>query len=228
MEPDRRWLPDEVPAPRAVGGVERNTIEVMREMKEQYDFVVITYEKHTMQVGNLFSQLYGLCEAFYDFHEIMTLEQYLSGLEYLKKLYQPDIVWLPNSNPWSLDQLPEIRKIFIDTPMVAQDVYDTEVGWIAHYDRPCTKAYDRYIAINSKIRDKFIQVYGLAQDKIDLIYSAVNVEKLKRLNNDQTFSREQVLAKYGLAADKQYFAFIGRVTEQKQPLAFVELAKRAM
>lgn len=216
-----------LPVFMAVGGVERNTVEVMRRLSEKFDFVIITYEHHSKNHGSLFHQIYGICKAFFDFSEISFFSQYLENLARLKYAYNPDAVWIPNSNPWYFDNLPALRGIFCDIPMIAQDVYDEIVGWIAHYDRPGVKSYDRYIAINSKIKERFIDKYGINEDQIDLIYPAIDVDKLMTVNVE-SFSREVTLKNYGLDPKKQYFAFIGRVTEQKQPLKFIELAVKAM
>ena len=210
------------PAFMAVGGVERNTIEVMRNLKDKFDFVVITWENHTTQLGSLFHQLDDICIAYLDLAQVSSPQFYLGNLESLNKVYDPDIIWVPNSNPWYFDNLSAIRKIFEGKSMIAQDVYDTENGWVRKYDDPEVKNYDRYIAINQKIKDVFIKKYGLAEEKIDLIYSSINVEKINSLK----FDRKKVLSKYGLSADKLNFAFIGRLVEQKQPLEFVKLAKK--
>lgn len=225
--PKERPLVFVFPVFMAVGGVERNTVEVMRRLSEQYDFVIITFERHSVNQGTLFHQTYGFCKAFYEFAETSAFPQYLKNLKNLKQVYNPDALWVPNADPWYFDSLPAIRGIFNDLPMIAQDVYDETVGWIAYYDRPGAGTYDRYIAINSKIRRKFMEKFGIEEKKIDLIYPAIDVSRLASVNTP-SYQREEALKKYGLDPGKRYFACIGRTTEQKQPLKFVELADRMM
>ena len=215
-----------LPTFMAVGGVERNTVEVIRRLNHKYDFVTITFERHTKSHGTLFHQLNGLCKAYYDLAEISEQDRYLEIIGALKEAFAPDNVWVPNANPWYFDNLPAIRSIFSDVPMVSQDVYDYEVGWIMHYDRPGAKSYDRYIAINRKIMEAFKTRYGIDGEKIDLVYPAIDPDK-PRLANSPSFDADLVRRKYGLKPDIKCFAFVGRVTEQKQPLKFIELAERA-
>jgi glycosyltransferase involved in cell wall biosynthesis len=212
------------PALMAVGGVERNTIEVMRRLNDQIDFVVITWEGHTVQTGSLFHQLNGVCLAYFDLAQVSQFESYLDNLKALNNIYNPDIVWVPNSSPWYFQNLKSIKQIFAKVAMVSQDVYDTENGWIKYYDNPDVKKYERYIAINKKIQDKFVKRYGLPKDRIDLIYPAIDKMKIEKVNSSK-FNREEVLSKYGLKSNKLNFAFIGRLTEQKQPIRFIKFAK---
>lgn len=208
----------------AVGGVERNTIAIMEELKEQYDFVVITFESHRPEQGSLFYQIAQMDLDYYDLAEISSFDKYNYLLEHLKKAYNPDLLWICNSSPWTMENSSELRKIFYNTPIVVQDVYDYEYGWIEYYDKPSIHSYDRFIAINRRIEEKFIHMYGLPIEDIDLVYSATNTEKIRELTTNE-YSRIETLEDMGLNPDKKYFAFIGRFTEQKQPLKLIELAR---
>lgn len=213
-----------LPVFMAVGGVERNTIEIMESLKSDYDFVVITFERHRVEQGSLFYQVAELAINYFDLAEISTVDQNAYLLECLKNAYKPDLVWICNSSPWMMENSPKIRRIFHDSPIVVQDVYDYEYGWIQYYDRPAIHSYDRFIAINQKIQEKFVNTYGINSTDIDLVYSAVDTKKILIAASDN-YSRENELTKLNLNPDKMHFAFVGRFTEQKQPLKVLELAK---
>ena len=209
----------------AVGGVERNTIEVMRALKEQYEFCLITMERHSLSQGSLHYQLKGICDYIFDLREIVEFDYYLDALYELNEIFHPDIVWLCNNSPWFESHIVQVRKIFNDAAMIAQDVYDTEVGWIEYYKNPEMKLFDRYIAVTELIRDTFIKRYQLPLDKIDVIYSVVDGTKIQReLDNPQ--KRENTLERYGLERDKKQFAFVGRLTDQKDPIRFLRLVEQ--
>ncbi|WP_017815612.1 glycosyltransferase [Paenibacillus shenyangensis] len=208
----------------AVGGVERNTIEVMERLKQEYDFVVITFERHRKEQGSLFYQVARLGSDYYDLAEISEFDNYLYLLENLKAMYKPSLVWMCNSSPWTMDNNTSLRKIFNDIPIVMQDVYDYKYGWIEYYDQPAIHAYDRFIAINKKIEEKFIGTYGISATDIDLVYPAADTDKVKVMN-EQSYLKEAVLQKFDLDPSRRHFAFIGRFTEQKQPLKMLKLAK---
>lgn len=208
----------------AVGGVERNTIEVMNRLKNEYDFVVITYESHRPEQGSLFYQITDLCLAYFDLSEISSFDKYINLLEHLKPAYAPDLVWICNSSPWSMEKSGDLRRLFDNIPIVVQDVYDYKFGWIEYYDRPAIRSYDRFIAINKKIHNKFTTTYGINSEDIDLVYPAANTDKIRN-TIDENYSKTDVLKQLNLNPDKMHFAFIGRLTEQKQPRKLFELAK---
>jgi glycosyltransferase involved in cell wall biosynthesis len=212
------------PAFMAVGGVERNTIEMIRNLRDKLDFVVITWENHTTEIGSLFHQLNDICVAYFDLAQVSNVDLYLKDLETLNKIYDPDIVWVPNSNPWYFQNIVSVRKIFENKVMISQDVYDIKNGWITEYNDPIVKKYERYIAINQRIKNKFIEKYNLPVEKIDLIYPAINTDKIMNVNSS-IFNKKTIFNKYNLNPSKLNFAFIGRLTNQKQPLEFVKLVK---
>ena len=206
----------------AVGGVERNTIEVMRALKDDYTFCMLTMERHSESQGTLHFQLKGICDYIFDLREITEFDNYLGCLYELKQIFEPDVLWMCNNSPWFERYTSQIREVFHDVAMVAQDVYDTKVGWIEYYKNPEMKLYDRYIAVTQLIKDTFMQKYQITEEKIDVIYSVIDGERIKReLNKPQ--GRDLLCEKYGLDKSKRYFAFVGRLTEQKNPLRLLRL-----
>lgn len=209
----------------AVGGVERNTIEVMRALKDDYTFCLLTMEPHSRSQGSLHFQLKGICDYIFDLREITEFQNYLACLYELKQIFEPDIFWLCNNSPWFEVNTSQIRKIFDDVAMIAQDVYDTQVGWIEYYKNPELKLFDRYIAVTQLIRDTFINKYQIADDRIDVIYSAIDGARIRNeLQND--WSYDELCETYGLNKNKKHFAFVGRLTDQKNPIRFLELAEQ--
>ncbi|WP_339294989.1 glycosyltransferase [Paenibacillus sp. FSL W7-1279] len=213
-----------LPVFMAVGGVEKNTIEIMNRIQDEFDFVVITFEPHRVEQGSLYSQVADKCLAYFDLAEISTFDHYIFNLEKLKEIYNPDLVWICNSSPWTMDNASNIRRVFNGVPIVVQDVYDYKYGWIEYYNRPAVHSYDRFIAINKKIESKFITSYGINPDDIDLVYSATDTKKIRTAINDN-YSRPEILKSFNLDPDKLYFAFMGRFTEQKQPRKVFQLAQ---
>lgn len=213
-----------LPVFMAVGGVERNTIEIMERLKNDYRFVVISFEYHRTEQGSLFYQIAKMGLDYFDFSEFSSFDHYIRLLEQLKYSYSPDLVWICNSSPWLMDNNAKLRRVFHDCAIVVQDVYDYEYGWIQYYNKPAIHSYDRFIAINQKIQDKFINNYGIDPESIDLVYSAVDTKKIYYASSE-SYSREDVLHHLNLDPEKKHFAFIGRLTEQKQPLKLLQLAK---
>ncbi len=206
----------------AVGGVERNTIEMMKALRDTYSFCLITTERLAREQGSLHHQLRDLCVAQYDLREMEEYENHLSFLATLRDMYRPDIVWLCNNSDWLEEHLSGFREVFREQRIIAQDVYDTEAGWIRYYDRHGIRMLDGYIAVNDRIRVEMKETYRLPEEKIKLIYPAVNLEKIKEAYRSEE-SRDAVLERYDLDTKKKHFALIGRMTEQKDPLRYLQM-----
>lgn len=208
----------------AVGGVERNTIEVIAKLKDQYDFVIVTFERLSKGHGSLHHQFFAHCKAVYDLAEIGSQDEIAAYLAQLRAQYSPKIVWICNGCPWLASNTLTIRDIFHDAAIVDQQVYDTELGWVSLYRSldPGILSFNRYIAINSKICDVFIEKAGISPHNIDLIYPVISDER-RMIATAQ--SRDSLIAKFGLDPSKRYFATIGRLAPQKAPLDFIELVR---
>ena len=110
----------------AVGGVERNTIEIMRRLQADYDFVVVNMVGLTEAQGSLHHRVTDLAIGVFDLSELAPLDLYLTLLADLKAAYRPALVWICNGFPWQCDHAQDIRGIFRDVPIVDQEVYDTK------------------------------------------------------------------------------------------------------
>ncbi|RQR67948.1 glycosyltransferase [Burkholderia sp. Bp9015] len=207
----------------AVGGVERNTVEIIRELNTQYDFVVVTMERLRAEQGSLGRQFQDAGARLVQMSEFTDHANYLRVLGHLKAWLKPSLVWICNGSPWLGDNAQRLRLLFADVPMVDQQVYDVEQGWINRYHEPGIRSFDRFIAVNQKIHRRFIGELGRSPSQVDLIYSAVNTDRIVDYKSGVQ-SRTKVLQKYDLPGDKRLFAFIGRLTAQKRPIEFLRLA----
>lgn len=211
-----------IPVFLAVGGVERNTIEIMNCLKEQYNFCLLTLERHTEQQGSLHYQLNGICRYIFDLREITEHDHFLECLFELKKIFHPQLLWFCNNSPWLERHLGEVQTLFKDSSIVLQDVYDTKMGWIEYYNSPYIQNADRYIAITELIKEVFTDKYKLPESKIDVIYPVVDADRIKAMKNSSA-AYEDICEKYGLDKSKEHYAYVARLTEQKDPLRFLRL-----
>lgn len=206
----------------AVGGVERNTVEVIARLRDKYDFVVVTFDRLRAGQGSLHHQFAACCKAIYDLGEIGAQHEILDYLVTLRDRFNPDLIWICNGSPWLAAHTREIRSIFSDAAIVDQQVYDTDLGWVSLYrsrDQGLL-SFDRHIAINEKIRRVFVETVGISDSKVDLIYSVISTEKRQAAMKS---SRAALQRKFGIDPAKRTFASIGRLTPQKLPLDYIEL-----
>ncbi len=211
----------------AVGGVERNTVEIMRQLRNRYDFIVITMERLRPEQGSLAAQAIEVAAQVIEMSEIIRHKDYLRLLTRLKVSLQPDVVWVCNGSPWFCDNASGIRQIFYDVPIIDQEVYDVEQGWITRYAEAGIQSFDHFIAVNQKIAERFKTDFKIDPSRIHLIYSAVDTARIR--NYKKTLPDfDSLLLKFGLPTDKQIFTFVGRLTQQKRPIEFLRLAKERL
>ncbi len=206
-----------------VGGAERNAIEAMRHLNDRYHFVVITMERPHKSQGSLHHQLKDIAEAVYDLGELAPYESYLDMLSDLKQTYEPDFIWTTNGSPWFSDNAARIRELFKDVPIIDQQVYDTNRGWILRYREPGVQAFDRFIAINKRIQDTYVNRFRMDPERVDLIYHAVDTQRFDPSLYSET-DRREIFKRLDLKRGRKTFVFAGRLTGQKRPIDFLQLA----
>jgi glycosyltransferase involved in cell wall biosynthesis len=134
-------------------------------------------------------------------------------------------VWICNGSTWLCDHAKEFRAVFHDVPIVDQEVYDTQRGWIQRYREPGIQSFDRFIAVNRPIQAKFVGEFGMDPERVDLIYPTLDDERF-RWTAATDEERRQRLREFDLPDGRRLFGFVGRLTGQKRPLDFLELARR--
>jgi len=206
----------------AVGGAERNTIEIINQLKTEYDFVVVNFERLSESLGSLHHQFIDSCIGVYDLTELSSHDGILNYLKILENLYSPDLVWICNGSPWFESNLANIRNTFNNSAIVDQQVYDANEGWVRLYKEKneALLSFDRFIAINSKIREVFTAQANLPTSKVDLIHHVVKAEQF---NKDLYPKSLKIVDKFNIDLSKDNFIFVGRMSEQKRPFLFLEM-----
>lgn len=211
----------------AVGGVERNAIEVMRSLQSTYRFVVITTEYLSVRQGSLHWQLGELGIPVFDLAEIADQKYHLHLMSCLAEIIPPQLVWICNGSPWLTNNTVKIRRIFANVSIIDQQVYDTNEGWINHYHKKGIQSFDHFIAINSKIKDSFLKRFRIPDHRVSLIYHMFSDEKVllsrHKINDRDRFRKDLGIPK----KYKKVFIFVGRLSDQKKPLTFLNLVRYA-
>jgi glycosyltransferase involved in cell wall biosynthesis/GT2 family glycosyltransferase len=213
-----------LPAFLALGGAERVAIDTMRLLVNKYKFVVINTEPLRPEQGSLHQEAAAHAHV-YDLAEIVRRDDRLQALQLLAGWYSPVLVWICNGSPWQIEHSLAIRELFSDLPIVDNQAYDHEHGWIAYYNQPGVRAADRFVAINQKIRQSMISNYELPADQIDLVYHGFDPRRTQRPD----IAVEEVAelrARFGLPSAHPVYGMVGRLSAQKRPLDLIRLAER--
>lgn len=210
----------------AVGGVERNAIEVIRQLKDRFHFVVITMERHNKAQGSLHHQLKDITAGVYDLIESAPLDYFLPMLKDLKTAYDPDLIWICNGMAWLCENAENVRQLFNDVPIVDQQVYDTSIGWIRYYHEPGIQSFDRFIAVNAPVYNTFIDRVGMKPETVDLIYPAFDSKRFD--GSLHPGEQSKLIKEFDLPTDRPLAVFSGRLIIQKRPMDFLQLVRRRL
>jgi glycosyltransferase involved in cell wall biosynthesis len=210
----------------ASGGVLPNTVEILRALKNKYDFLVVTSERLAAHQNNLHYQLDEIEVPCLDLAEVANVDRHIVLLEAIKQSFRPDVVYICNGSPWLAGNAADFRRVFGKTAIVDQQVYDTEAGEVQYYTTRGVQSFDRFIAANEGILRKFLSDFRIPKNRVDLISSSVNSGRLRGELADRERQLEKRRGK-GIADNQHVFAFIGRLTPQTRPLDFLDLARRS-
>jgi glycosyltransferase involved in cell wall biosynthesis len=208
----------------AVGGAERLLIETMRHLVAKYHFVVINSDPLLPEHGSLHGEALRYAEV-YDISETVRVEDRLTAIELLKRHYHPTITWITNGSSWQVAHARQLRTIFADTPIVDNQVYDHEHGWINSFSDTNVRSADRYIAINGRIKAAMIERFGIDEAHIDLVYHGAKISDL-RAELPERGDVSDLRGSLGLPPDGLLFGMLGRLAPQKRPQDLVHLAAR--
>jgi starch synthase len=68
---------------------------------------------------------------------------------------------------------------------------------------------DAVIAVSQETKKDILRLFNVDESKVPVIHNGIDLEEYRPVN------RPDVLAKYGIAADKPFVLFVGRITRQK-------------
>lgn len=207
----------------AVGGVERNTIEIVRHLRDQYRFLVVTFERHTASVGSLHHQLDDLDVPVLDLGHLIAPSAFLDSLAALRVALRPGHVWIVNGATWLVEQAAAVRLLFSDATIIDQQAYDDREGWIGAFHNAGILASDRFIAVNRRIQERFVQTYRIPVQRIDLIYPAIAPERVCDVE-EKRGKRHSLERAFGLEGEGLRIGLIGRLSPQKRVDRFLDLA----
>lgn len=142
-------------------------------------------------------------------------------LRQVLRTYRPQIMHCHSSKAGALGRIaalglsPRPRVIYTPNSLAAHLGMQYLIA-----ERMLAPLTDRFVAISESERDEIVK-YGLASSsKVDVVYPSFDLSFYKP--QDQTAAR----VKLGLPADVPLMVGVGRLTEQKDPLMFVEIVRR--
>lgn len=227
--PELPALPDERPTVLlllqylAVGGAEQLHLNLIKNLKDEIRFVVITVDEHNWALGTLAQAFRQETPFVYTLPQFVDRSVQLSYLEAIIRRFDPVSLYIGNGADWIYDQLGRIKKRHPKLRTINQ-VYDHQIGWINRYNIELAAYLDGHIGASRKICQAYID-RGARPEGVYQIEHSIDPSGL----DPSIYSLNRILEikrNLGLPLDRKVIAFASRLHPQKRPLDFVELARR--
>ena len=210
-----------------MGGIEKVLLETLKNLSELYDDIDLVL-KDDYKEQNLFLdeipknvKIHFLFEAYSGKNRIKKeIKRGIKRFFYPIKLKK----FLKNKN---YDVVIDFSynlfnyKIKFDVPVIGW----AHFGAISHEDNNIEKdiregqkykKYDKIIAICEEMRDEFVNELGIETNKVEMIYNAIDIEKIKKKAEEKNKELEKYLK-------EDYIFQVSRMVPQKQPEELIEV-----
>ena len=210
-----------------MGGIEKVLLETLKNLSELYDDIDLVL-KDDYKEQNLFLdeipknvKIHFLFEAYSGKNRIKKeIKRGIKRFFYPIKLKK----FLKNKN---YDVVIDFSynlfnyKMKFDFPVIG----GAHFGAISHEDNNIEKdiregqkykKYDKVIAICEEMRDEFVNELGIEANKVEMIYNAIDIEKIKKKSEEKNDELEKYLK-------EDYILQVSRMVPQKQPEELIEV-----
>ena len=208
----------------AIGGAEDLILNILKSeiINREFDFVNVCLYEPSDCLGDLSSSFEKVSIAFYKAKNFQDQNTILQKINYLIKLHEIELLFIPNGTSFFYDSVKQIKKEFPSLRIINQ-VYDHQEGWIKRYATLDVSLIDIHIAPNLLIKNKYIE-YGISDANSPLIYHGINIGDFDA--NEYLFTDIDKLKKsLKIPSDKIIVSFVGRMHSQKRPTDFLAITK---
>jgi len=208
----------------AVGGAERLALQLMRQLKKQVRFVMVTLEGMPAALGTMADAFHQTIPYVYTAADYLLPALNFSFLSYLIEHFQADTLYVANGANFFYDALSSLRQKYPSLRIVDQ-VYDHQFGWINRYDPVIAACMDACISANPNISQAYA-ARGVPTERIHFVEHAINMQEIDPAQYNIPQHCGRIKQDLGLPQRKKIITFCARLHPQKRPFDFVELARR--
>ena len=200
-----------------IGGADQYNLNLLSGlMQKGWAITVIT----TLQDQHLWEDKFKEVTAdIFHLAHLGTEHSYSSLVTYLINTRKPDVLFLSNSM-YGYYLLPYLKAKHPHLPIVDY-LHCEDIGWYKggypYFSALNTHLLDQTFTTSRNLSDWCVNS-GADKSKINVCYINVDTEKIKR-NDTQ---RQKLRAAIGIKEDTPLVLYVARLTQQKQPIVFVE------
>lgn len=202
-----------------VGGADFFNLDLIKRLpQEKYRSIVLT----TTPSNNPIRQEFEEYAEVYDMSSFMDRIQYVNFADYMISSRKVDLVFVSNSE-YGYYMTPYLKSKYPTIPFIdyihCVDIFDPRKGF-ARCSRDVTAYLSKTYCCNNSTLRELKEDFGI--QNAETIYIGTDEKKF----DPSKFNKEELRKKYQVPQDKTIISFICRLSDQKRPLMFVEIAKR--
>ena len=202
-----------------VGGADFFNLDLIKRLpQDKYESIVLT----TTPSENPIRQWFEEYAEVYDMSSFIDRIDYMNFVDYMISSRKVDLVFVSNSEygyymtPYLKSKYPKIP--FIDY-IHCVDIFDLRKGF-ARCSRDVTNYLSRTYCCNNSTLRELKEDFGIKN--AETIYIGTDEKKF----DPAKYNKDELKDKYGIPKDKTIISFICRLSDQKRPEMFVEIAKK--
>ena len=202
-----------------VGGADFFNLELIKRLpKDKYKSIVLT----TTPNSNPLRQDFEDYAEVYDMSSFLDRIDYQAFTDYIISSRKVDLVFISNSE-YGYYMTPYLKNKYPNIPFIDYIHSVNNADPRKGFGR-CTKDVDKYLygtyCCNGYTKKELETKFN--KKKVETVYIGTDDDKF----NPKNFNKEELKEKYNLPKDKTIISFIARLSEEKRPTMFVEIAKR--
>lgn len=204
-----------------VGGADYFNLDLLKRIdKEKYEAIVLT----TTPSNNPLRQEFEEHAEVYDMSTFLERKDYIHFAEYIMKSRNVDMVVVSNTQ-YGYYMVPYLKSQFPKVPFIdyihSIDLKDKREGF-----GRCTIDVDKYLTktyvCNNFTKNQLKERYN--KTNVETLYIGTDADKF----DSKKYDKESLLKKYEIPEGKKVISFIARLSVEKRPIMFVEIAKRLL
>jgi len=199
------------------GGAQQVLLDIVKGLNKDIDFTLMSL----MEADNdWYDKFYEYTKNIYHIPNYITRWKYREAyiLKFIKTHCPDKIVISGTEHIYNL--LPKIKQIFPNIPLINQLHNDSPLGFINHTNK-YKKYIDLHIGISKVISNRLINDLKIPRNRVVTISNTVDTTKF----NPVKYSKVDAYKKFNLPNNKNIYLWLGRLSDEKDPLKFIKLAK---
>lgn len=205
-----------------VGGADLFNLDVIKRLdKEKYEAIVLTNLPNENALRQEFEQY---ASQVYDLTTFLERESFITFTDYIMKSRNVDAVVVSNSR-YGYYMIPYLKHKYPQVPFIDY-IHSIELTEPRQGFGRCSMDVSKYLSgtysCNNFTRDQLRTKFN--RENAETLYIGTDDKKF----DPKKYNKNELKDKYNIPKDKIIVSFVARLSSEKRPLMFVEIAKKLL